>query len=139
MFDFTRLLRQNPLGVMATQDGAGVSTRAFQYLFSVGNKAYFYTSSEKRVYWQLKRNPHVSFCTYPPDFQLVLSISGIAHFVDEIALKDRVLDENPLIKRIFRSSDNPLFKLFFIDVTHVNTYSEINGPNSYKVCQEQNS
>ncbi|MDR1649374.1 MAG: pyridoxamine 5'-phosphate oxidase family protein [Synergistaceae bacterium] len=133
MIDFESILKSSPNGVLATQDGQGIRTRIFQYLFADSNKVYFCTSSEKPVYNQLTSHPKVSFCTYPADFNPVLSINGKAVFVDDIALKTRVLDENPSIKNIYNTPDNPVFKIFYIAVEEVETFSFAEGPKSYKV------
>jgi uncharacterized pyridoxamine 5'-phosphate oxidase family protein len=132
MIDYASILKANPNGVLATQDGQGTRTRVFQYLFSEGNKVYFCTSSQKPVYAQLKANPNVSFCTYPANFTPVLSLNGKAVFVDDIAIKTRALDENPLIKGIYNTPDNPVFQLFYIDVAQVETFSFAEGPKSHK-------
>lgn len=133
MTDYTEVLKANPSGVFATQDGQGVRTRVFQYLFSDGNKAYFCTNSQKPVYDQLQANPNVSFCTYAADFNPVVSISGRAVFAEDIALKTRALDENPNIKGIYKSAENPVFKLFYVDVEEVETFSFAEGTKSYKI------
>ncbi len=133
MIDYASFLKANPNGVLATQDGQATRTRGFQYLFSEGNKAYFCTNSQKPVYAQLKANPGVSFCTYPADFNPVLSLNGQAVFVDDLALKSRALDENPLIKGIYNTPDNPVFQLFYIDVSEVETFSFAEGSKSYKL------
>jgi uncharacterized pyridoxamine 5'-phosphate oxidase family protein len=133
MVDYVAILKANPAGVLATQDGKGVRTRVFQFLFADGNKVYFCTSSEKPVYKQLQANPNVSFCTYPADFNPVLSVNGKAVFVDDIALKTRALNENPPIKGIYKTADNPVFKIFYIEVTEVETFSFAEGPKSCKI------
>ena len=132
MIDFTALLKATPNGVLATQDGQGVKTRVFQYLFADANKVYFCTNSEKPVYKQLTSNPNVSFCTYPADFNPVLSINGKAVFVEDMTLKARALDENPLIKGIYNSPDNPVFKIFYIDVEELETFSFTEGTKNYR-------
>ncbi|MDR1466345.1 MAG: pyridoxamine 5'-phosphate oxidase family protein [Treponema sp.] len=133
MINFLEILKANPNGVLATQDGTGVKTRVFQYLFADGNKVYFSTNSEKPVYTQLQANPQVSFCTYPQNFTPVLSVNGKAVFVDDLALKTRALDENPGIKGIYKVPDNPTFKIFYIDVKEVETFSFAEGPKTYTV------
>jgi uncharacterized pyridoxamine 5'-phosphate oxidase family protein len=133
MFNFEPILKANPNGVLATRDGQGVRTRVFQYLFAEGSKVYFCTSSEKPVFAQIKANPQVSFCTYAADFNPVLSVNGKAVFTDDPALKARALDENPGIKGIYKTPDNPVFKIFYIDVEEVETFSFAEGPKSYKV------
>jgi len=133
MFDYAAALEKNPKGVLATQDGQGVRTRVFDCLFTEGNKAYFCTSSEKQVYAQLQANPNVSFCTYPANFNPVISICGKAIFVDDPALKTRIFDQKPMLERRFGSCDNPILKVFFIDIVEVATFNFADGPQNYKL------
>lgn len=131
MIEYAAILKSNPNGVLATQDNRNIKTRVFQYLFSDGDKVYFCTSNEKPVYGQLQAHPEVSFCTYPANFSPVLSVNGKAVFVDDQALKARALDENPGIKGIYHTPDNPVFELFYIDVEEVETFSFADGPKTY--------
>ncbi|MDR2019174.1 MAG: pyridoxamine 5-phosphate oxidase, partial [Treponema sp.] len=78
--------------------------------------AYFCTNSEKPLYRQLTDKPYVSYCTFPGDFEPVLSINGKVVFVEDPALKSRALEGNPHVKTIFKTPDNPVFKIFYIDV-----------------------
>lgn len=133
MIDYAVILKKNPNGVLATQDGSRVKTRVFQYLFAEEGKVYFCTSNEKPVYAQLRANPEVSFCTYAPDFAPVLSVNGKAVFVDDRALKARALEENPGIKGIYQTADNPVFELFYMQVEEVETFSFAEGPKTYRV------
>ncbi|MBE7719734.1 pyridoxamine 5'-phosphate oxidase family protein [Lacrimispora indolis] len=133
MIDYAAVLKENPNGVLATQDGNKVKTRVFQYLFTDGNKVYFCTSNQKPVYNQIKANPYVSFCTYPADFAPVVSVNGNAVFVDDISLKARALDENPGIKGLYKTPDNPVFEIFYIDVEEVETFSYSDGPKTYTI------
>lgn len=133
MIDYVSVLKANPNGVLATQDNGKIKTRVFQYLFSDGNKVYFCTNNEKPVYKQIKENLYISFCTYPADYAPVLSVNGKAVFVDDKALKTRALDENPGIKGIYNTPDNPVFELFYIDTEEVETFSFAEGPKTYTV------
>jgi len=133
MINFAEILNANPIGVFATLDGNKVRTRVFQYLFADGKKAFFSTSSEKPVYAQIQANPNVSFCTYPQNFDPVLSINGKAVFVEDNALKVRALEVNPKLKGMYRSADNPVFRIFYIEVEEVTTFSFAEGPKSYKL------
>lgn len=131
MIDYAAVLKENPNGVLATQDGSEVKTRVFQYLFTDSNKVYFCTSNKKPVYKQIKANPNVSFCTYPANFTPVVSVNGKAVFVNDLSLKTRALDENPGIKGLYNTPDNPVFELFYIDVEEVETFSFTDGPKTY--------
>ena len=131
MINYAELLTRNPSGVFATLDGETIRTRVFLFLFADGNKVYFCTSKEKRVYSQIKENPNVSFCTYAPDFSPVLSLSGKAVFTDDARLKTRAMDENPMLKQVYAGPDNPMFALFYIDVKEVETFSDSEGVRKY--------
>lgn len=133
MFDFASVLTANPVGVFATQEGNKPRTRVFQFLFADGNKVYFCTNSEKPVYKQLQENPNVSFCSFTQDFSPVLSVNGKVFFVEDVSLKKRALDENPSIKGIYQTHENPIFKLFFVEVEEVETFSFTDGPRTYKM------
>ena len=133
MVNYSEILKENPIGVLATQEGEKVKTRVFQFLFADGNKVYFCTNSEKSVYNQLEINPNVSFCTFTKDFAPVLSINGKVVFTEDFVLKERALEENPLIKGIYNTPDNPIFKLFYIDTEQVETFSFAEGHKAYKL------
>ena len=133
MVNYSEVLKENPVGVLATQEGDKVKTRVFQFLFADGKKIYFCTSSEKSVYAQLKANSNVSFCTFSKNFAPVLSVNGKVVFTEDLVLKERALDENPQIKGIYNSPDNPIFKLFYIDTEEVETFSFAEGPKTYKL------
>ncbi|MDR0952668.1 MAG: pyridoxamine 5'-phosphate oxidase family protein [Elusimicrobiota bacterium] len=130
--NYEEVLKKNPNGVLATQDGNKVATRVFQYLFTEGGKVYFCTSNDKPVYKQLQANPYASFCTYAPDFAPVLSVNGRAVFVEDLALKTRALDENPAIKAIYGGADNAAFKLFYIEPEALQTFTFAEGAKTIK-------
>ena len=133
MIDLETILKENPNGVLATRNGDGVATRIFQFLFMRDNdKVYFCTESDKPVYRQLLADPGVSFCTTAKDWNPVLSLSGRAVFVDDPTLKQRALDEYPLIRDIFKTADNPVFKMFYLAVQEVRTFSFAEGTKSFK-------
>lgn len=127
MLDYAMILQKFPTGVLATQDGAKVKTRYFQFLFCDGKKVYFCTANNKPVFKQLQANPYVSFCTTTKDFNPVMSINGKAVFVNDLALKNRALDENPNIKGIYQSADNPIFELFYIETEEIETFDFAQG------------
>lgn len=133
MINYTEILKANPVGVFATQDGNKIKTRVFQYLFTEKDRIYFCTNSEKPVFSQIKKNNNVSFCTYTKDYSPVISVNGKAVFVEDIQLKTKALDENPPIKGIYQTPDNPIFKMFYINVEEIETFSFAEGPKTYKI------
>jgi uncharacterized pyridoxamine 5'-phosphate oxidase family protein len=138
MIDYLPLLKANPNGVLATRNGDGVETRVVQFQHAEDNKIYFITSSDiavfgGAVYGQLIANPNVSFCTYPADFSIVLTINGKVVFVEDLMLKTHIFNENPMFEKMFKTPDNPVVKLFYIDVTKIKTFSFAEGPKTYTV------
>lgn len=131
MFDFVSILKENPIGVLATQDGEKVKTRVFLFLFAEGKKAYFCTSSQKPVYKQLWANPNVSFCTWAKNFEPVLSLNGKAVFVEDHFLKERILKEIPMIKEAYKNAENPAFKVFYVEAESVETFISSEGLKTY--------
>ncbi|MDR0519724.1 MAG: pyridoxamine 5'-phosphate oxidase family protein [Clostridiales Family XIII bacterium] len=132
MIDYIKILEENPNGVLATRSGSAVRTRVFQFLFAVGGRAYFCTDRGKQVYRQMKANSNVSFCTYTPDFGTVLSVNGRVQFVKDLALKTRALDENPMIKGVFKIPENPDFTLFCVHPDEIVAYSPETGAKTYR-------
>jgi uncharacterized pyridoxamine 5'-phosphate oxidase family protein len=129
---FLRVLQEHPNGVLANRNGKKLRTQIITFQFAEGNKAYFCTNSEKPLYKQLRDNPSVSYCTFPADFEPVLSINGRVVFSEDPALKLRAFEGNPYVKKNFQRPDNPVFCLFYIEAEEIETYGS-EGPRVYAV------
>jgi uncharacterized pyridoxamine 5'-phosphate oxidase family protein len=123
MNTYQTFFTENPNGVMATVDNGEARTRTFQMLWAENEKMFFCTGNHKPVYKQMKKNPHVSFTSYNPDTMESFSICGKVVFVDSLEDKKRALDENPGIKAIYLTPDNPKFELMYVDVTNVSSFT----------------
>jgi uncharacterized pyridoxamine 5'-phosphate oxidase family protein len=99
---------------------------------------YFCTGSEKPLYEQLLSFPYVSYCTYPEDFEPVLSLNGKVVFSDDAALKSRAFNgtgyASGFVRNHYKSLDNPNLKLFYIDVEEVETYDS-DGAKMYRLTK----
>ena len=133
MIDFSNFLKENLNGIFTTVENGKPKSRAFQFLFADGKKVYFCTENNKAVFRQIKENPNVSFCAHKADFSYVLSISGKATFVNDINLKARTLDEYPALKEMFKTPNNPILELFYVDVEEVDTFDFVNGSKKEKI------
>lgn len=133
MVDIKAILAKQPAGVFATLDGDKVKTRVFQHMFVEDGKVYFGTSSDKPVYEQMQKNSNISFCTFTAEYNPVLSINGKAVFVEDLAIKKRVMDASELVKEIYKSPDNPIFKVFYIDAEEIVTFDFASGPKVEKL------
>jgi uncharacterized pyridoxamine 5'-phosphate oxidase family protein len=128
--DFVDILEGYRNGVLANRNGENLRTQIITFSFVEGNRAYFCTTNNKPMYRQLLAFPYVSYCTFPADFEPVLSLNGKVVFVEDRALKERALESNYYAKRNFRDVDNPLLEVFYIDVEEIETYGT-EGPNVY--------
>ena len=121
--DFYDILEGYRNGILANLTAEGLRTQIITFSFAEGNRAYFCTTSDKPMYSQLLEYPDVSYCTYPEDWEPVLSLNGKVVFIEDRDLKERALDTNYYAKRNFGSIDNPLLRVFCINVEVIETYS----------------
>ena len=131
LLEFNHILEGYRNGVLANQINKKLRTQIITFSFAEGNKVYFCTTSDKPMYEQLLKNPYVSYCTYPENFEPVLSLNGKVNFVEDKVLKERALESNYYAKRNFKSVDNPLLRVFCIEVEEIETYGT-EGPNIYR-------
>ena len=99
---------------LATVEGSQPHVRAFQFQFEQDGKLWFCTSQGKDVCKQLKANPAFEICTVKKDMSW-LRVCGTVAFEDNRAVKERILSEQPMIKGIYGSADNPEFVVFSIE------------------------
>jgi uncharacterized pyridoxamine 5'-phosphate oxidase family protein len=127
MPSYQEFFTNNPNGVMATVDNGEARSRTFQVLWIEDNRLYFCTGNHKPVYEQMKATPKVSFTALNPETMESVSICGTAIFIDDLAGKKRALDENPGIKEIYKTPDNPIFELLYVEVSDVSSFIFSNG------------
>jgi uncharacterized pyridoxamine 5'-phosphate oxidase family protein len=114
MKEITEFLKANANGILSTVDGDKPRARPFQFQFEREGAFYFCTANTKDVYKQLRKNPHVEFCSQSPKFTWV-RLEGKAVFADDLKLKEAVLSANPLVKSLYKTADNPAFALFRLE------------------------
>ena len=133
--EFADILEKYPNGVFSNRNGEQMRTQILSFQFVIGNRIYFCTGSEKPLYEQLVKFPYVSYCTFPQDFEPVLSLNGKVVFTDDVALKERVFGgtgyASRFIIRHYQTPYNPNLKLFYIDVEEIELYSN-RGPEIYR-------
>ena len=77
------------------------------------NKPYFCTSNQKPMYRELNANPNFEMTAATPEFQWI-RIDGKVEFIDDLKIKQKVIDANDLVKALYESGDNPTFEVFTI-------------------------
>jgi uncharacterized pyridoxamine 5'-phosphate oxidase family protein len=131
MFDFASVLKENPNGVFATLDGDKICMRMMQFQFAQGKNIYFSTTRNKAVYEQIKANPQAAFCVSSKEYSNVISIYGKVVLDDDIALKTRMINENPLLKDIYKTPGNPDLAVFYMTVEEVENFISNEGLKKY--------
>lgn len=114
MNDVIKFLSENPLEYLATLGLDGnAKVRPILYYFEENGKPYFCTSNQKPMYKELEANPNFELTAASAEF-VWLRISAKVEFVDDLDLKQKVLDSNELVKGLYQTKDNPTFEVFTI-------------------------
>lgn len=114
MNDVKEFLEKNPVEYLATigLDGEA-KVRPIMYYFEENGKYYFCTNNEKPMYKELQANPKFELTAADAEFNW-LRISGEVEWIDDIELKQKIIDSNEIVKGLYGSGDNPIFAAFTI-------------------------
>lgn len=114
MNDVIKFLEENQLVYLATTGLDGnAKVRPILYYFEEEGKPYFCTANTKPMYKELEANPNFEICTATPEFQWI-RIAGQVEFIDDLKLKEKIINMNELVKSLYQTPDNPTFELFTI-------------------------
>ncbi len=117
--DCIEFANKNPVCYLATVDGDQPRVRGFLLWYADENGFYFHTGTTKKVCKQLKKNPKIEVCFQAPSQNQaelkMMRLEGKVKFLDDLALKARLLEERPFLKVIGTGKpDDPLFAVFQI-------------------------
>jgi pyridoxamine 5'-phosphate oxidase len=116
----TKFANQIQACSIATNEGDQPRVRTFAMWYADDTGFYFHTGGMKPVCKQLKGNPKTEVCFWAPgssegDPGTMLRVAGKVEFVDDRALKARLLEERPFLKDMgIDSPDNPALVVFRI-------------------------
>ena len=114
MQEVHEFLATNTTVFLATVDQGSPRVRPFQYQFETGGRLWFCTAKSKEVFGQLCRNPELEISCTSKDMT-TLRLKGEAVLDDDMAIKERIIKENPMVGGIYGSADNPEFTVFSVD------------------------
>ena len=106
-------LNQNRVGQFATIKDGEVVMRPFHFIFEKDGQFIFGTANDKEVFKELKANPTAGFAVMGQDMKW-LRLRGKVGFSDSQELKDEMFEYEPLLKTVYKTSDNPRFEVFCI-------------------------
>jgi uncharacterized pyridoxamine 5'-phosphate oxidase family protein len=131
MEEVIRLLKENVNGYLATVDDGKPRVRPFGFMLEEEGKLYFCTNSMKDVYKQLISTSYVEYSVTTKDM-VALRVSGEIKFSEDIAIKEKVLNVYEPVKRGYKSADNPIFKVFYIE-HGIATISDFSGQPARRI------
>lgn len=114
MNEAVKFLKENVNGFLATVEEGKPRVRPFQFMFEEDGKFVFCTGNTKEVYKQLQANPYVEFSSSSPQFAWI-RLSGEVKFSNDLKIKEKILENNGLVKSIYQTADNPVFEIFYIE------------------------
>jgi uncharacterized pyridoxamine 5'-phosphate oxidase family protein len=110
-----KFLKENPVQYFATIGlDSKPKVRPFQFMIEKDGKLYFCTNNHKDVFAQVKNNPYVEVCTSSPKFAWI-RLSGKAVFSNDMEIKKSVIENSPLVKSIYKTAENPIFEIFYLE------------------------
>ena len=110
-------LQANPVQYLATvgRDGKA-KCRPFMFSVEVGGKLWFCTNNQKDVYKDILENPEIQISVSSPKYEWI-RLSGKAVFENNMEVK-KICIENPIVKSQYKTADNPIFEVFYIENPH---------------------
>jgi len=114
MEEILKVLKENGYGFLATVDNGKPRVRPFGFMFQEEGKLYFCTNSMKDVYKQLIELPYVEYSATSKDM-VTVRISGEIIFSEELDKKEKVLNASEIVRKGYKSADNPILKVFYIE------------------------
>jgi uncharacterized pyridoxamine 5'-phosphate oxidase family protein len=117
MNEVVKFLQENPVQYLATvgRDGKA-KCRPFMFCFEQDGKLWFCTNNTKEVYRDLQQNPYVQISVSSPSYAWI-RLDGKAVFEDNRAVKEGCMN-NPIVKGQYRTADNPIFVVFYLEGAH---------------------
>ena len=122
--DFLKKSQTQYLATIGTDGRPKV--RPFQFKLEQGGKLYFSTTNDKQVYKEIVQHPYVELCACGENWSW-LRLSGKVVFSEDRSIKARIIEEAvPLIKAVYKTPDNPLWALFYLDEATA-TFADLSG------------
>lgn len=62
----------------------------------------------------MKEIPFIEFTSTSKDM-VTVRLSGEVIFSQDLGMKEKILESNPMVKGLYKSADNPIFEIFFVE------------------------
>lgn len=115
---------------LATSDGNQPRVRPFGAVDIYEGKIYIQTGNVKNVFKQMQKNPKVEICAMSKDGTWIRITAAVVRD-DRIEARQHMLDENPVLKKMYAANDGNCEVLYLKDATAV-IYSFTEKPKTIK-------
>lgn len=102
-----------------TVNGDYPAGRPFGAVMEAGDDLYLSTNDMNQAHKQLRENGHIQIIGKKPDSRAWIRITGIAAECDDQILKQRMLEEWPVVKQRFDAVGVEHFVMFKVKVENV--------------------
>ncbi|MBU3177997.1 pyridoxamine 5'-phosphate oxidase family protein [Clostridium estertheticum] len=117
---------------LATVEGDKPRVRPFGFAMEHEGKIYFCTSNEKNVCKQLVSNPYFEVCTMSDKGQWI-RLQGKAVFDKSLKAKAKVFEVMPSLADVYKTPENPIFEVFYVEEAAATLYSFSDAPRVIKL------
>lgn len=115
MKEIVKFFKENQIQFLSTTGLDGKpKVRPFQFMLEQEGKLYFCTSNTKNVFQELKKNSDIEVSAVSQKFEWI-RLSGSVIFSNDITIKSKIIEANQLVKSIYKTADNPVFEIFYIE------------------------
>ncbi|MCL2285762.1 MAG: pyridoxamine 5'-phosphate oxidase family protein [Firmicutes bacterium] len=115
MSDVYKFLRRCGIYYLATVNGGKPAVRPMGAVMEHEGELYFSTGNGKEMYSQIIANPAIQIVGLQPGTRNWIRIDGKAVEVNDVNIKQVMLDACPVLVKYFDSKDCGFFALFKID------------------------
>lgn len=117
--DCISFANEHGIAYFATEESGQPHVRPMGLWFADASGFYFQVSTVKACYKQLQNNKRVEFCFFAPGAEgrpgTVLRVTGEVDFIDDAALKKKVLEDRPFLKNMgIETPEDPRLVIFKI-------------------------
>lgn len=103
------------VGFFASAEDNQPRVRPFGFAFYEDGKFWFCTNNTKKVYRQLKETPYAEVIFCKPNYSQYVRVSGHVVLNTALEAKTRVMEAMPGVKGLYKSPDNPIFEVFYLE------------------------
>lgn len=107
---------------LLTLDGDRPAGRPFGAIMEHEGSLYISTGDMKAVYAQMKANPAVQLVALKPGTRQWMRVTGAAEECCDPAVRQRMLEECPVLTKHFPTPDAPHFAVFKVKVERAEKY-----------------